>query len=619
VWWIPLESAQTEDDMIGRIAEGLKVHLQPQPTVREQLWNFHRDRKLLLLLDNVEQIEPEAASRVIYGLLNAGPGIKCLATSRRSLNLASEHLIELAPLPQTQAQALFVGRARARRPSFALSEDNAADIAEICRQLEGVPLALEIAASLVGVLSPRQLLNRLDDRLRLLVARDPSRPRRQQALRAAIDWSHDLLGADGKSLFARLSVFHGGFTLEAAEAVACDDECADLDVLSGLLELRDQSLLRKSTSTGASVDADADADADADERLVMLESVRQYAAEKLEGDEEAAAWARHAGYFLAWAEDKASLLGTKNEIAALAELESEFDNLRAALSWSHENDPETCAALALRFHQPLQARGAWEEASRCLETGWEAAQALGEQGNALRAALRFQKAALAHDLGEKEEARWETHLALKEFRVLEAVDGIAGCLNVLGLLDTEDGKLAEALAHFEAALALWPQSSRAGRAGRGKTLHNMARLAAVSGDEPRAQQLYEESLDWRKRAGDARGEARTLGNLGALARARGDLAQAEALYRQSLGLRRGLREPLGIAIMLNNLGDLAILREDWPRALSFLVHAERMLRELGSPLAEEPAGDLQKCSEKLGESAPILLAQAETSNWESLL
>ena len=266
VWWISLENATTGEEMVTRIAEQLRLHLQPQPSVREQIWEFHRDRQLLLVLDNLEQVQGDEAAQVVHGLLNAGPRVKCLVTSRRSLNLTAERVVELMPLPASDAEVLFTQRAAARKANFVLNQQNAEDVAAICRTLEGVPLAIEIAASLIVLLAPRQILKRLDDQLKALVARDPTLPPRQQALRAAIDWSYSLLPESTKVLFAQLAVFAGGFTAEAAESICrCDEE----DVFEGLMELRNHSLLRAVTDESTQ-----------EERLTMLESVRSFALEK---------------------------------------------------------------------------------------------------------------------------------------------------------------------------------------------------------------------------------------------------------------------------------------------------------------------------------------------------
>jgi len=550
-------------------------------------------------------VQGDEAAEVIHELLNAGQRIKCLVTSRRGLNLASEQVVELAPLPQAEAQTLFAQRASARKASFAINEQNREDVAAICATLEGVPLAVEIAASLIVLLTPRQILKKLDDQLRVLVTRDPARPRRQQALRAAIDWSHDLLAEEVKKLFAQLAVFAGGFSIEAAEALC---QCAQSDIFEGLLELRNHSLLRSIADESTQ-----------QERMTMLESVRSYAREKLrESDEEySLSTRRHAEYFLEFVEEQNALLHTREEAEALYLMEAEFDNFRAALTWAEDNDAAICARLALAFHRPLHARGFWSETRQCLESGWQAGQALGEDGRKLRAQMRHALASLADDMGDPETARAQAEQNLEEWKKLNDAAGEADALNLLATLLTEADDMENAQKLCEAAMQRWPASHAV---GRGKTLHNMARLASRRNDFDGAKALYEECLAERKRAGDARGQAVTLGNLGVLAQGRDDIPKARDFYTKSLELRRALRDRHGIAIMLHNLGELAEMNNDFELALVLFIHAERILSELQSPYAAAPQGMMNKLRGQMGDGDyDLLAAQMEAKAWEDFV
>lgn len=607
VWWIPLHNVTTGDEMVQRIAEQLRLHLQPQPTVREQVWNFHRDRQLLLVLDNLEQIQGDEAAEVVYGLLGAGPRVKILVTSRRSLNLAAERLIELDPLALAEAEALFVERARARKASFALTEQNAADVAAICRNLDGLPLAIEIAASLIVLLAPRQILKRLDDQLNLLIARDPGLPRRQQALRAAIDWSYNLLDEDTRSVFTQLSVFAGGFTLEAAEAV-----CQAADVIGGVLTLRANSLLRAETDATTQ-----------EERLYMLESVRDYAGEKLP---DANVHYRHATYFLNFASQRTARLRTRDEVTALYELEAEFDNLRTALEWTAATGQhELCARLAIELHQPLYQRGFWAEARQRLQTGYQAMQTLmaamelshlTPAQQSLCANLQYYLASLAYDMGAITEAQQRAESSLTLHCDLHDATGIARTLNLLGVLAVRQKDLEAAQSFYEEAMQLWSEQAGGVRA---RTLHNIGEVAQRRGLAEEARWFYEESLVHRRQAGDIHGEAATLGNLGVLAWARGDYAEAQRLYAQSLRLHRTLRAPLGIAVMLNNLAEIAQHEGNMKRALILNLHAERIFHDLHSPLAAEATQALHNLREQLGHAAyETLHREVQGIAWETL-
>ncbi len=612
VWWVPLHNVSSGEEMIQRIAEQLRVHLQPQPTVREQVWNFHRDRQLLLILDNLEQIRGDEAAEVVAGLLQAGPRVKIIVTTRRSLNLAAEHLVELAPLPATEAEALFLDRARSRKAGFELNAQNAADITAICASLDGLPLAIEIAASLIVLLTPRQILKRLDDQLSVLIARDPGLPRRQQALRAAIDWSYSLLSDDARGVFAQLAAFAGGFTLEAAESV-----CRAGDVIGSVLELRTNSLLRAQTEAATQ-----------QERMQMLEAVREYALEKLTADEDVRR--RHAAYYLEFARARNACLRTREEAAALCELEVEFDNLRAAVEWAADNhQPELCAQLAIELHQPLHLRGLWGAARQRLQTAYGVMGALdggvaADSGpaaapllKALRAQLEFHLASLAHDMGDHATAQQHAEASLTRHCDINDAAGIARTLNLLGVLSVDQGDLDAAQGFYEEALQLWPDDNGAVRA---RTLLNLAVIAQQRGDKAQAQRLLEESLVHRRKAGDMRGEATTLGNLGVLAWERNDHTAARGLYEQSLRLHQTLREPLGIAVMLNNLGEVAQAESDLKRAVVLLVHAERIFRDLQSPLAATAARALRDIEAQQTPAAYAeLRREVEHIAWEEVV
>ena len=344
-----------------------------------------RPRAALLVLDNCEHLL-EACAALADALLEACPGVRLLATSRAPLGVAGEAAWPVPPLPvparpETGAAApgpppdpaalarfaavrLFVDRAAAVRPGFALTAANAAAVAAICARLDGLPLALELAAARVRVLPPEQLLGRLDDRFRLLTGGGRGAPPRQQTLRDTVEWSHALLSAPERVLFRRLAVFAGGWTLEAAEAVGSGAGVSAADVLDGLTRLVDQSLVV------------ADAAADGTARFVLPETLRQYAQERLAASGEAAAVrSRHAAYYLALAEASRPPFAEHHDRAWLARLEREHDNLRAALAWTRpgggaperQGEPETGPRLAAALWRFWWQRGHFTEGLGWLE------------------------------------------------------------------------------------------------------------------------------------------------------------------------------------------------------------------------------------------------------------
>lgn len=347
VFFLDLSPTADPDLVPSMIARVLEVGEAGRRPLIERLVEHLGERSLLLVLDNAEQVL--GAAPLVAGLLAACPRLKVLVTSRAALRLSGEHEHPVPPLqlpdptdppdPESlarcEAVALFVQRARAARPEFEITPANAPSVAELCARLDGLPLAIELAAARVKVLSPPALLARLGRRLCLLTGGARDLPARQQALRNTMDWCYDLLAPAEQVLFARLAVFVGGCTLEAAEAVAGAGDEAAPDVLDGLALLVDQSLLRQVEGP------------DGEPRFTMLETVREYAAERLEAGGDADVWRRrHADYYLALAEQAAPELVGPRQGAWLDRLEREHDNLRAALSWALERDEQT---LGLRL------------------------------------------------------------------------------------------------------------------------------------------------------------------------------------------------------------------------------------------------------------------------------
>ncbi|HEV3474350.1 MAG TPA: adenylate/guanylate cyclase domain-containing protein, partial [Actinomycetota bacterium] len=316
------------------IADAVGAKEEPGRSVGDTLQDHLRDKELLLVLDNFEQVT--AATDVVQLLLNCAPRLKLLVTSRIVLHLSGEqeypvpplalpdpaHLPGLEALSQFEAVALFIDRARAVKPDFAVTNENAPAVAEICARLDGLPLAIELAAVRVKLLSPQSMLARLGQRLPLLTGGARDLPERQRTLRGAIEWSHDLLDDAKRSLFARLAVFQGGCTLEAAEAV-CG---TDLDVLDGLASLVDESLLRRSETT------------DGELRFGMLETIREFAAERLaESGQQEKLRRRHAEWVMAFAEEAEPEIVGENQALWLDRTEREHDNIRAALRWANDH------------------------------------------------------------------------------------------------------------------------------------------------------------------------------------------------------------------------------------------------------------------------------------------
>jgi predicted ATPase/DNA-binding CsgD family transcriptional regulator len=555
------------------------------------LANYVRERELLLVLDNFEQVI-EAAD-LLAELLAAGPRLKLLVTSRAALRLRGEHEYMVAPLAlpsrerlppldalaQTAAVELFVRRARAARADFRLTEANAAAVAEICYRLDGLPLAIELAAARSKLLSPAALLARLDNRLALLTGGARDLPERQQTIRATIDWSYNLLEPADQRLFARLGVFVGGWTLEAAEVI-CGDRDAGT-ILDRLTILLDKSLVRQQGG------------ADAEARFDMLETLREYALERLaESGEADCLRRRHAEYFLELAERAEPELSGAQVLQWLRRLDDDYENIRAALRRGAADNAEMRLRLggALWYYWSLRSR--YREGGRLLDDIIEAGRVWIADCDAQKAADQRQSAMsrlakvlngagkMAEKQGEwaRAQALLEEGLALN--RELGDLESEAMSLIYLGRTARDRGDYdgAEALERQSLALARELGSSW----GMRWALFSLGDTALDRGDPEQAAQMFEEGLQLSRQLGDTNGIAVALLNLGRVAYAQGDWAGAARRYEECLPLFRQLGSPLGTAEALQDLGRTLFAQGAVGRAAALYQESLELLKNLGS-------------------------------------
>jgi len=591
VVFVPLAPLPDPELVVPAIAQAFGVRDSGGRPVLESLQMALRDRRLLLVLDNCEHLP--AAAPAVAELLAACPGLKVLATSRAPLHVYGEHqypvpplaLPDLARLPDPQAiaevpaVALLVERARAVRPDFRLTAQNAPTVAEICVQLDGLPLALELAAARIKLLPPQAILARLGSRLDLLTDGARDRPARHQTLRAALAWSHDLLSAGEQRLLRRLAVFVGGWTLEAAEAV-CDGGARDEgrgasgdhsslaphpSILDGLASLVDQSLLHHTDQPPG------------EPRFVMLETIREDGLDRLEASGGAAeVRRRHAEYYLglmAAAEPRFLVADRPERVDPFEGLEGELDNLRAALAWSQEEARQGRAdgagrALETAFTlvEVWNRQGHVSEASRWLE--WMLA-ASAEAPTRTRVKVLNGAGWLAWVRGEYGRASALHEAAVVASRALADERLLAWSLGYLGTVARHRGAVEQAAAALEESLALYRRLGE----GRGvaRALRSLSLLAQDRGDD-RAMALAEESValfraDLVERDRDF---AHGLYTLGLVAWLRGEYRRAAAVCEESLAIFRELGAPRGIAIASCMLG-LVARREDDPRRAATLL------------------------------------------------
>jgi predicted ATPase/class 3 adenylate cyclase/Tfp pilus assembly protein PilF len=585
VFFVPLAPISDPVLVAATIAQTLGVREAGGRSLLESLKDYLRDKQTLLLLDNFEQVI--SAAPLVAELLAACPLLKILATSREVLRLSGEHefpvpslavpdlqhLPAIAPLAQYAAVALFIQRALAVKPDFAVNNENAPAVAEICVRLDGLPLAIELAAARIKLLPPKALLARLGSRLELLRGGPRDLPARHQTLRRAIAWSHALLDAGEKALFRRLAVFVDGCTLEAAEAVcnAAGDPstgsgCAlELNVLDGMASLVDKSLLRQEEGV------------DGEPRLRMLQTIREYGLECLTASGETEATQRaHAGYYRLEAEGAEPELTGSQQVMWLKRLEQEHGNLRAALEWMEENqDAEAGFQLGGALWRFWLVRGYLSEGRERLER----LLALAGASKLARAKVLLGTGTLAQNQGAYVVAQSLFEESLAIWRELGDQRGIATSLNHLGWVAWHLGEPAAARSLSEEGLAIWRELGD--RRGSATSLTNLGYVAHHQGDYTAAHALHQEALDLRRALGDPRGIAFSLENLGWTVYKRGDYQQATMLLEEALALFRELGEKELLAWGLSLLADVAYHQGDYGQATVLLAESLPMLRAVG--------------------------------------
>ena len=556
--------------VLPAIAEALGVRESigqpPQTSIIEHIG----PAELLLVLDNFEQVLD--AGRDLARLLEGCRGLKILATSRSRVHIRWEHelrvpplalpdllrLPPLAELAQVPAVALFTERAQAARPDLLFDAAVARAAAEICVRLDGLPLALELAAARVRVLPLAALLARLERRLDLLTASTQDAPDRHRGLRAAIDWSYELLSDQERRWFRRLAVFVGGFTLDAAHALGEGEDAFDQ-----VASLVDKSLLRS--------------DPTEEPRFGMLETLREYGLDQLAHCQESdTVRERHASFFARLAQGAADGVTGPDSMRWLERLEQEHPNLRAALEWSFDTGRgQLGGQLAAGLWQFWSVRAHLREGAAWLERA-RAAQGVPPE---MRAQVLVGAGQLARERNDFPSA--ERHLleALQLFRDLGDRNGEAATLNRLG-------EVARYTGDFPRAEAYYGESLKCYRAlndprGTASVLTHLGVIARNQGDYDRAVSLYEESLVIDRQLGDRRGMAVVLNNLANIAGARRDYNRAGQLIEKSLALRRELGDKRGIALGLKNLGDVRRDRNDHTGAVGLYRESLELRRELG--------------------------------------
>ncbi len=554
VCFVALSAVREPGLVAPAIAQAAGVGESSGQSLPESLKDFVNglSENLLLLLDNFEHVI--AAASLIAHLLTTGAKLKIVITSQAPLHVYGEHEFPVPPLllpnlknlPSIEvlsalpSVALFVERARAVKRDFVLTKENAPAVSAICSRLDGLPLAIELAAARVKLLSPSAMLARLEKRLNLLTGGALDLPTRQQTLRSTVDWSYGLLNPSEQTLFRRLAVFSGGSTLEGVEAACDTNGDLGLDVLDGMASMVDKSLVQQVEQ------------ADNEARFFMLSTIQEYALERLaESHDEPATRRAHAAYYLVLAEEGAEDAGTRLEW--LDRFEVEHDNLRSALDYliktgEWEWGLRLGAAL---FHF-------WETREHLTEGRDYIARLLAMKGSfarpKLRARLLFSGAVLAGEQGDYVCGRKLLEESLDTCVDLKDDRGAAVALNALGVYARDHGELTEATMLFERCVAIWKDLGEAGDIAR--SLSNLANVVKLRGEYASALSLFDECLTMFRKAGDNEGVAWTLNYQGDVARQKSDFAAARSFYEQSLAAFRQLQDGWGRASALSDLAGL---------------------------------------------------------------
>src|SRR5829696_430556 len=583
--WLVEFAPLSEEALVPKaVAEALKVPERPGEALSDTLAEVLRDRQVLLILDNCEHLL-EATSRLVDKLLDSCPHLRIMATSREAIGVEGEVSWLVPPLSVPEPKGtpsseelgayesvrLFVERARERDPSFSLSPHTALAVAEICRMLEGIPLAIELAAARVGTLSIEKISERLEGSLELLTRGGRTAVPRHRTLKGALDWSHELLSESERKVFRRLSTFAGGWTLEASEAVVSGEGVEGREVLDSLSGLVEKSLVVPKRSDEGGV------------RYRMLEPIRQYAQEQLEESGEAEAAKRaHARYFLALSEEAEPELLGPQETQWYERLEEEHDNIRATLSWSLEGaDPELGLRLAGAIWWFWHRHGHLSEGLTWLEGG------LAKEGRA--SAIARAKALggigwLAYGLGDLQRMKESATKGLK----LSAEAGLGGSLralflNLLGDVSWREGDHERATTLAGESLALSREANDMGGIANSLLLLGTASLWG-SGDMDQARAFYEEGLAISRELGSASILRSCVNSLGLTFLFQRDLERAATFAEEAAALSQEAGDRVLLPLPLTILGWVALLGGNLERAKTLYKESLALSKELGGSL-----------------------------------
>ena len=582
VWFVDLAALDDPTLVPQAVASVLVVREEPGRSLLDTLSDCIGSKSLLLVIDNCEHLA-SACSELSMELLRLCPNLRILATSREALGVMGEVRWRIPSLgvPDTRAYTtksreavvkfesvrLFVDRAVAARSSFSLTDEDAPLVAQICHRLDGIPLAIELAAARVKVLPINQILARLEDRFRLLTGGSRTALPRQQTLRAAVDWSYELLSPPERVLLNRLSVFAGGFTVQAVEEVCGGDGLEAGVVLDLVSQLVDRSLVVP--EEGAKGPA----------RLGLLETIREYARERLQAAGDNTALAQlHGSYYASLAGAAEPELQGPEQAVWFNRLASEHDNMRLAIQhFVGSGDAERAQMLVGSLWRFWWVRGNWEEGRKRLGT------VLAMEGASSRTVGRskalYAAAVLAGGQGDYDASRSLLTESLVIDKALGNKKGVASALFELGNIANDQEDLVNARSLYEESLAAWREVGD--KRNISSVLHNLGVVSQAQGDYTAASSLYEQALVLHRELGNHSWVAASLNGLGDIALSQGDYAAARSYQEESLAIQREIGEQRGIAYSLRELGRVAEMQKDYPAARELLNESLAILWRIG--------------------------------------
>jgi predicted ATPase len=564
VQYVGLGSITDPDLVATTLADALELQQIANRTIPQLIGeHLQSSGPFLLVIDNFEQLLP--AAEVVAQTLEACPPLTILVTSRSCLRIYGEHEFPVRALAQPSAVDLFTQRARAVRPNFELTAENLLVVQEICSRLDGLPLAIELAAARIKILSPKAILERLRSRLQLLTGGAVDLPERHQTLRKTIDWSHDLLNEDEARLFRRLSVFAGGCSLDAAEAVCDTSRDLGIDLFEGLSSLVDKNLIQR-------------VNGEAEPRFSMLETIREYALERLAESGEASAVRRaHAAYCIVLAEEGNPELNSADRVRWLSQCDNEIDNFRFALDWLFQmSNVDWALRLCVALFRFWDMREHLTEGRARLETVYGLA---GRGHSKERARVSHFAGALAAAQGDYAAAERLLREGLNLYEELGDDAGVAASLNALGLTARHRGDYTAAHINLLRSLAYWRMLSDDFAIAR--CLHNLANAVKSRGDYRAAQQALAEAARIFDELGDRTGAAWSINQQGDIARAQDDMATAREFYRRALSAFREAGDPWGSARSLTDLAYIDCAQGDHASADAACRESLQIFASLG--------------------------------------